>query len=680
MLLFSSFFASILALIVVGLLTLSILKKSSGDEKMRNISLLIQDGARTFLKREYKTVAFVVVAIAIIFVIMPVLSPDIGKDINKDTAIAFVMGAICSGLAGYIGMGIATRTNAKTTQAAKEGLKSALQVSFSGGAVTGLAVVGIGLLGLFAVYKILGGKITAVNGYAMGASLMALFARSGGGIYTKGADMGADLVGKVEAGIPEDDPRNPAVIADNVGDNVGDIAGMGADLLESYVESIIATIAIGYAIWVSDVVSINIVLLPFAIASWGIVSSIAGILWVRFGPVKEPQNALNVGVYIANIVMAAGSFFIIKNIDLHYGDYSVLGPFWAMIAGLVTGVIIAGVSEFYSSSRFPPVKRLAESAESGPAVVVVGGLSIGMASSFIPVVCIVAATILGYKVAGMYGIAMGALGMLSTLGITLAVDSYGPVVDNAGGISEMTEQDKSVRAITDQLDSVGNTTAAIGKGFAIGSAAFSALGLITAYIATLSHFADGEIVLNLADPKLLSGLLIGGMIPFVFASLLAGGVDKIANKIIDEVRRQFREIKGLMDGKAKPDSSLCIDIAAKGALKSMMLPGLMIIIAPVAVGSLLGPLALGGFLIGALVTGLPLAIQMANSGAALDNAKKYIEEGNFGGKGTLAHKAAVVGDTVGDPLKDTMGPSLNILIKLMSVISLVLAPIFARFL
>ena len=680
MLLFSSLFASVLALIVVGILTLNILKKSSGDEKMKSISLMIQDGAKTFLKREYKTVVFVVVAIAIIFTIMPLINPSIGVNINSSTAVAFVTGVVCSALAGYIGMSIATRTNARTTEAAKKGLKPALQVSFSAGAVVGLTVVGVGLLGLFVVYIIFKDNITIVNGYAMGASLMALFARSGGGIYTKGADMGADLVGKVEAGIPEDDPRNPAVIADNVGDNVGDIAGMGADLLESYVEAIIATIAIGYAIFVGGNVSNNIVLLPFAIAAWGIVSSIIGILWVRFGPVNNAQNAFNVGVYIANIVMALGSFFIIKQVGLTYQTYGVLGPFWAMIAGLVTGVIIAGVGEFYSSSRFKPVKRLAESAQSGPAVVVVGGLSIGMASTLIPVVCIAVATLLGYKVAGMYGIAMGALGMLSTLGITLAVDSYGPVADNAGGIAEMTEQDKSVRNITDQLDSVGNTTAAIGKGFAIGSAAFVALALITAYLATLNRFTEIEIVLDLRDPRVIVGLLIGGMIPFVFSAFLAGGVGKIANKIIDEVRRQFKEIKGLMEGKAKPDSSLCIDIAAKGALTSMMGPGIMIIVIPVAVGFLLGPVALGGFLVGSLVTGLPLAIQMANSGAALDNAKKYIEEGNFGGKGTLAHKAAVVGDTVGDPLKDTMGPSLNILIKLMSIISLVLAPLFARFL
>jgi K(+)-stimulated pyrophosphate-energized sodium pump len=492
--------------------------------------------------------------------------------------------------------------------------------------------------------------------------------------------MGADLVGKVEAGIPEDDPRNPAVIADNVGDNVGDIAGMGADLLESYVEAIIATLAIGYAVYMSGNAGENIKFLPFAIASWGIVSSIIGILWVRLGPVKNAQQAMNIGVYIANFIMAAGSFFIIKNAAINYQGYSVLGPFWAMIAGLVTGIIIAAVSEFYSSSSYKPVKDLAQSAQSGPAVVVVGGLAIGMMSSLIPVICVAAATILCYKVSGMYGIAIGALGMLSTLGITLAVDSYGPVADNAGGIAEMTKQDKSVRKVTDQLDSVGNTTAAIGKGFAIGSAAFSALGLITAYVATLVHFTGKPIVLDLSDPKLLSGLLIGGMMPFVFSAMLAGGVGKIANKIIEEVRRQFREIKGLMEGTAHPDSSLCIDIATKGALASMMGPGIMIIVAPVAVGFFLGPLALGGFLVGALASGLPLAIQMANSGAALDNAKKYIEEGNFGGKGTIAHKAAVVGDTVGDPLKDTMGPSINILIKLMSVIALVLAPLFAKLL
>lgn len=677
MLIFSSLYSSILALVVVVFLILSILKKSSGDEKMRKISRMIQDGARTFLKREYKTVAFVIVIIAILLGITPVLSP--GLEIGLHTAIAFMTGALCSGIAGYLAMSIATRSNAKTTAAAKEGLKPALQVSFSAGAVTGLAIAGVGLLGLFAVYKIFKGDMTAVNGYAMGASLMALFARTGGGIYTKGADMGADLVGKVEAGIPEDDPRNPAVIADNVGDNVGDIAGLGADLLESYVESIIATIAIGYSIFLTKGASEEIIYLPFAIASWGIIASIIGVLWVRMAPANNAQKALNFGVYLATVVMAVGSYFIIKKIGMSYEGYHATGTFWAMIAGLITGVIIAGVSEYYSSSHFKPVKQLAESAQSGPAVVVVGGLSIGMVSSLVPVVAIAAASLLGFKLAGMYGVAMGALGMLSTLGITLAVDSYGPVADNAGGISEMTEQGEKVRNITDQLDSVGNTTAAIGKGFAIGSAAFAALALITAYLATLNRFAENPIVLNLRDPRLMVGLLVGGMIPFIFSAFLAGGVGKIANKIIEEVRRQFKEIKGLMEGKATPDSSLCIDIAARGALRSMMLPGILAIVIPVATGFFLGPVALGGLLVGSLVSGLPLAIQMANSGAALDNAKKYIEEGNFGGKGTSAHKAAVVGDTVGDPLKDTMGPSINILIKLMSIISLVLAPIFARF-
>lgn len=677
MILLLAFFCSILALVVVGFLTWNVLRKPGGDEKMRKLSLLIQDGARTFLKREYKVVSWVVILLAILIATAPLFIKRV--QIGWATAVAFITGAFCSGLAGYMAMSIATRSNARTTEAAKRGLKEALEISFSAGAITGLSIAGVALLGLLAMYTLFEGKPVVINGYAMGASLMALFARTGGGIYTKGADMGADLVGKVEAGIPEDDPRNPAVIADNVGDNVGDIAGLGADLLESYVEAIIAAIAIGYSIFLSMHTGPEIVLLPFAIASWGIVSSIVGILSLRMVPVRDPQKALNFGVYLATVVMIAGSFFIVKQIGMSFQGYGVMGPFWAIVSGLITGLIIGTVSEFYSSSRFMPVRNLAKSAQSGPAVVIVGGLSLGMASSLIPAVVIAGASLLGFKLAGMYGVAMGALGMLSTLGITLAVDSYGPVADNAGGIAEMTEQGEKIRKVTDQLDSIGNTTAAIGKGFAIGSAAFAALALITAYLTTLNRFAKTPIVLNLGDPKLLVGLLIGGMIPFLFSALLAGGVGRIANKIIEEVRRQFKEIKGLMEGRVSPDSSLCVDIAAKGALTNMMVPGILAIVIPVGIGFLLGPVALGGILVGSLITGLPLAIQMANSGAALDNAKKFIEEGNFGGKGTEAHKAAVVGDTFGDPLKDTMGPSINILIKLMSIVSLVLAPIIAQF-
>jgi len=505
----------------------------------------------------------------------------------------------------------------------------------------------------------------------MGASLMALFARAGGGIYTKGADMGADLVGKVEAGIPEDDPRNPAVIADNVGDNVGDVAGLGADLLESYVESIIATLAIAASIAV-----ISLTYLPFYLAGWGILCSLIGVGWIKMAKLKDPQATLNGGTYISAALMMVGSFFIIKYLGAAYGDYSLLGPFWAIIAGIVSGIVIGEVSVYYSSSKYKPVKELANSCKTGPAVAIVNGLSLGMLSTLVPVVVIAAATLIGFSFAGMYGVAMAALGMLSILGVTLAVDSYGPVADNAGGIAEMAHLPGEVRQVTDKLDAVGNTTAAIGKGFAIGSAAFATLGLITAYRVTINSLASGSFTLSLADPKLIAGLLIGGMVPYLYGALLARGVGRVAFQVVEEVRRQFREIPGLMKGKGKADSAKCVDIAARGALENMMLPGILAIAIPVGIGFALGPVALGGFLVGSLVVGLPLGIQTANTGAALDNAKKYIEEGNLGGKGSPAHKASVVGDTVGDPLKDTVGPSINILIKLMSVISLVLAPLF----
>jgi len=654
---------AIAGLIMVAFLVRGILKADPGDELMQKISKRVQEGARTFLKREYKTVAFLVIIIAVFISVAPLFGK--GIEVNWKTSIAFVVGVVCSALAGWIGMSIATRANSRTANAAKKNLKSALNISFSAGAVTGLSIVSVAFLGLIIIYFIFQGKPIIVNGYAMGASLMALFARAGGGIYTKGADMGADLVGKVEAGIPEDDPRNPAVIADNVGDNVGDVAGLGADLLESYVESIIATLAIA-----SGIALVSLTYLPFYLAAWGIVSSLIGVIWVKIGPTKDPQSALNRGTYLGAGLMILGAFFIIRSLGTSYNGYSILGPFWAIIVGVLAGIIIGKVSEYYTSSKYKPVRELAESAQSGPAVTVVNGLAVGMHSTMIPVIVIAGATLIGFLAAGMYGVAMAALGMLSILGITLAVDSYGPVADNAGGIAEMAHLSPKVREITDQLDAVGNTTAAIGKGFAIGSAAFAALGLVTAYIAVT------RVSLSLADPFLIAGLLIGGMIPFLYGSMLAKGVGRIAFKVVREVRRQFKEIKGLMEGKAEPDSSKCVDIAAKGALKSMMSPGILAIVSPIVIGIALGPVALGGFLIGALVVGLQLAIQTANSGAAMDNAKKYIEEGHFGGKGSDAHKAAVVGDTVGDPLKDTVGPSINILIKLMSVIALVLAPIF----
>ncbi|MCK4584512.1 sodium-translocating pyrophosphatase [candidate division WOR-3 bacterium] len=672
---YTSLFTAFLAIITVFLLSLSIMKRKQGNELMIKISRAIQEGAQTFLKREYYIVSFVVIIIIIIFTVTGMYS-NIGIDWR--TALSFLIGTIVSALAGYIAMWIGTRANARTTHAAMSGLKQALVVSFSSGAVTGLSIVGIGLLGFVVVYVIFKGNPLSISGYAMGASLLALFARAGGGIFTKAADMGADLVGKVEEGIPEDDPRNAAVIADNVGDNVGDIAGLGADLLESYVESIIACIVIGISF---TFIGSKLVELPLLIASLGIISSIIGILIIRILPVKNPQNLLNTGIYVSTVIMVIGSLCIVKflNISFNEGEkfYGGLGPFWAIISGLFTGLVIGFVSEFFSSDRFTIVKKLAESAKSGPAIVIVNGLSIGMRSTAIPVLMISFATLISFYFAGMYGVALAALGMLSILGVTLSVDSYGPVVDNAGGIAQMAKLSPEVRNITDRLDAVGNTTAAIGKGFAIGSAAFAALGLFAAFIATVSKI-KGTFILNLENPKLIAGLLIGGMIPFLFSSLLASAVGKISFRIVREVRRQFSEIKGLLEGKADPDTTRCINIAAEGAINHMIVPGILAIVIPVIIGLTLGPVSLAGFLMGALITGFMLGIFTANTGAALDNAKKFIEAGHFGGKNSPAHKAAVIGDTVGDPLKDTVGPSINILIKLMSVISLVLAPVFAR--
>ncbi len=573
--------------------------------------------------------------------------------------------------AGYIGMSIATRTNAPTTQAANvEGLRGALSVALSGGAVMGMSVVGLALLGLCVVFLVFR-EPAIVNGYAMGASLVALFARSGGGIFTKGADMGADLVGKVEAGIPEDDPRNPAVIADNVGDNVGDVAGLGADLLESYVESIIASMAIA-----SVIGAVTLTTVPFVIAGAGIIASIIGVLYVKFLGGQKPQSALMMGTYVSAGLTIVATWFIVKKMVapadmIALGDYQPVGVFWASVLGVLCGVAIGLTSEFFTSSKYSPVRNLAASSETGPAVTVTDGMAVGMQSTAIPVLILAVAVVLSYKFCGIYGVAIASLGMLATTGMIVSVDSYGPIADNAGGIAEMAELDPKVRAITDNLDAVGNTTAAIGKGFAIGSAAFAALGLLAAFMQSA-----GVTVVNIAEPKVMAGVLIGGMLPFLFSSMLFRAVGKVAFQMIAEVRRQFKDIAGLMEGTAEPDSARCVDISAAGAIRGMLVPGVMVILIPVLGGLILGAAGLAGLLIGALATGLMLGIQFANSGGALDNAKKYIEEGNLGGKGSPAHAAAVVGDTVGDPLKDTVGPSINILIKLMCVISLVLAPLF----
>jgi K(+)-stimulated pyrophosphate-energized sodium pump len=669
--------AGLAAMIFVLYLAIWTLRKNQGTDKMKAISAAIQDGAKAFLLREYKTVFLVVVVIAVAISF---------TNLGWNTGVSFAFGALISALAGYIGMRIATQSNARTTNAAQSGLSKALAVAVSGGAVMGLSVVGLALLGLVAVISVFApsgitpDKAVVINGYAMGASLMALFARAGGGIYTKGADMGADLVGKVEAGIPEDDPRNPAVIADNVGDNVGDVAGLGSDLLESYVESIIASMAIAATFATlatpnATLISKTLIFLPMYVASAGVIASILGVAFVRVIGRSNPQSALMGGTYVSAVLTALASFFIINGLGIEFAGYSKLGPLWAILAGLISGIFVGLTSEYFTSAKYHPVRALAQSAETGPAVVVTGGLAVGMRSTALPILVLAAAVLVSHHLAGMYGVAMAAVGMLATTGMVVAVDSYGPIADNAGGIAEMAELPPEVRKITDHLDAVGNTTAAIGKGFAIGSAAFAAIGLLSAYMKT-SLIQPAR--LSLTEPKVVAGLLIGGMLPFLFSSMLFRAVGQSAFRLIAEVRRQFKEIPGLMEGKAMPDSTRCVDISTAGALRGMMLPGLMAVLVPVVIGFTLGPVALSGVLVGAIVTGVMLGIQTANSGGALDNAKKYIEEGNLGGKGSDTHKAAVVGDTVGDPLKDTVGPSINILIKLMTVISLVLAPLFIR--
>jgi K(+)-stimulated pyrophosphate-energized sodium pump len=668
--------SSVVGLLFVIYLVFDVLKKSQGNDLMIRISKAIQEGAQAFLNRQYTYVSILVVAVAVLIALAPTLTGNPELELGWKTSLTFVLGAIVSALAGYVGMGIATRANARTTQAAADdGVQGALGVAISSGSVMGMSVASMALLGLIIVDLIVKEPVI-VNGYAMGASLVALFARSGGGLFTKGADMAADLVGKVEAGIPEDDPRNPAVIADNVGDNVGDVAGLGADLLESYVESIIASMALAAMLVTVAGVRTTLMTLPFYIAGAGIIASIIGIMFVKAVGRKNPQAALMGGTYVAAGLTALASFFIVRNTGSEFTiagtTYGLMGPFYATLAGISSGVIIGFVSEYFTSSKYRPVKDLAESAQTGPAIAVTAGTAVGMASTAVPVIVLGISIIISHHLAGMYGIAMAAFGMLATTGMVVAVDSYGPVADNAGGIAEMAGLDPKVRAVTDNLDAVGNTTAAIGKGFAIGSAAFAAIALLSAYMVSV-----GIDVIDMSDPKVMAGLLVGGMLPFLFSSMLFSAVSRVAFKMIDEVRRQFRDIPGLLEGKVMPDSKTCVDISTKGAIKGMMKPGIMAIVVPVVVG-LYDPKALAGLLIGAVVTGIVLGIQTANSGGAMDNAKKYIEEGHFGGKGSEAHKAAVIGDTVGDPLKDTVGPSINILIKLMSVIALVLAPLFAR--